>query len=208
MLWRAISMTIYNSKRTPSYIYRKIYEQHYGKIPVDIDGRTYEVHHIDGDHSNNDPSNLIAVTIKDHYEIHYAHGDWQACLVMSERMKISPQEKTDLARKSSLKRVEDGTHHWIGDNNPVYEQLANGTHNFAGGEIQRRSNREKVANGTHHLLGGEQQRKANADRIKARTHNFLHPEKVTCPHCGLTSIKNGNMTRWHGDNCKLSPLRS
>jgi len=34
-------MRIYSHK-----FYRKIYEQHYGPIPVDSDGRTYEIHHI------------------------------------------------------------------------------------------------------------------------------------------------------------------
>jgi hypothetical protein len=30
--------------------YRKIYENHNGIIPKDSDGRTYEIHHIDGNH--------------------------------------------------------------------------------------------------------------------------------------------------------------
>jgi hypothetical protein len=34
-------------------IYRKIYEQNYGHIPKDSAGRTYEIHHIDGNHKNN-----------------------------------------------------------------------------------------------------------------------------------------------------------
>ena len=38
--------------------YRKIYEQHYGPIPKDTDGRSYEIHHIDGNHNNNDINNL------------------------------------------------------------------------------------------------------------------------------------------------------
>lgn len=60
-------MTIYSSTN-----YRKIYEQHYGPIPKDSDGRTYEIHHIDGDHSNNDPSNLKCVSIQEHYDIHHS----------------------------------------------------------------------------------------------------------------------------------------
>ena len=65
-------MTIY-LKRASTTITRKIYIKHFGNIPKDGDGRSYEIHHIDGNHSNNDPSNLRAVTIKEHYEIGRAH---------------------------------------------------------------------------------------------------------------------------------------
>jgi hypothetical protein len=64
-------MNIYSS-RTPSHVFRKIYEDYFGPIPKDSDGRSYDIHHIDGDHSNNHPSNLKAVTIQEHYDIHYA----------------------------------------------------------------------------------------------------------------------------------------
>jgi len=62
-----ISMTIYNTTN-----YRKIYEQYYGPIPRDEQGRSYEIHHIDGNHSNNDPTNLKCVSIQEHYDIHYS----------------------------------------------------------------------------------------------------------------------------------------
>lgn len=39
-------------------IYRKIYENHFGPIPKDKDGRSYEIHHIDGNRKNNEISNL------------------------------------------------------------------------------------------------------------------------------------------------------
>jgi hypothetical protein len=100
---------IFSKNRVPSAVYRKIYEQHYGPIPKDEEGRTYEIHHKDGDDSNNDPSNLVALTIKEHYDLHYSQGDWIACLAMSHRMKISPEEKSDLARKNSLRQFENGT---------------------------------------------------------------------------------------------------
>lgn len=45
--------------------YREIYERANGKIP---DG--YVVHHIDGDSSNNDPENLVALTNSEHMKIH------------------------------------------------------------------------------------------------------------------------------------------
>ena len=61
--------------------YRKIYENHYGPIPKEENGRSYEIHHLDGNHHNNDPKNLKAVRIQEHYDIHYSQGDWSACLL-------------------------------------------------------------------------------------------------------------------------------
>jgi hypothetical protein len=101
-------------KRTHHSVYRKIYKQHYGAIPVDEQGRSYEIHHIDNDHENNDPDNLKAVTIQEHYDIHYVQGDWSACLMMSERMKVSPEEKSRLATLHNKKLIEEGRHHFIG----------------------------------------------------------------------------------------------
>jgi hypothetical protein len=91
-------------------IHRKIYKQHYGEIPVDSDGRTYDIHHIDGDDSNNDISNLIAVSIKEHYVIHEAQSDWGACIAIEMRMGRDPDLISDLNRK----KVEEGTHHLLG----------------------------------------------------------------------------------------------
>ena len=51
-------------------IHRKIYEEHYGPIPFDENGKTYEIHHVDFDHNNNDLSNLVAITCKEHARIH------------------------------------------------------------------------------------------------------------------------------------------
>jgi hypothetical protein len=100
---------LFSKNRTRSPVYRKIYEQHYGPIPKDDEGRTFEIHHKDGDTENNDPANLVALSIKDHYDLHYSQGDWSACLAMSHRMKISPEEKSELARENSLRQFKNGT---------------------------------------------------------------------------------------------------
>ena len=50
--------------------YRKIWVTHYGKIPKDEQGRTFDIHHIDGNRKNNDINNLICVSMEDHYKIH------------------------------------------------------------------------------------------------------------------------------------------
>ena len=152
--------------------YRKIYESHYGPIPKDEVGCNNDIHHKDGNHSNNDPANLKAVSIQEHYDIHYARGDWAACLRLSGRMKLSSREVSDLASKSSLRRVANGTHNLLrraDGSSQSGDQVKAGTHHLLGGKIQRRL----VSEGKHHLLGGEIQKKANKDRVEKGTHNFL-----------------------------------
>ena len=92
--------------------YRKIYESYYGSIPKDSQGRTYEIHHIDGDRSNNTITNLLCVSIHDHYAIHYSQGDWWACYLIAQRMQIDPGLQRLLARKHARARVEQGTHNF------------------------------------------------------------------------------------------------
>lgn len=58
-----------------SNIYRKIWESYYGPIPTDSNGRSYEIHHIDGNRNNNDISNLKCLSIKEHYNVHYQQQD-------------------------------------------------------------------------------------------------------------------------------------
>lgn len=49
--------------------YRKIYEEHYGKIP-----KGHHIHHIDFNPLNNSIENLIALTPEDHAKIHIDAG--------------------------------------------------------------------------------------------------------------------------------------
>jgi hypothetical protein len=90
--------------RREPYKYRRIYERQYGPIPLDEDGRSFEIHHIDGDRTNNDPSNLVAMSIREHYDVHYRQGDYGACYRMAIRMSKTPEEISDLAKKTE--RIE------------------------------------------------------------------------------------------------------
>lgn len=153
--------------------YRKIYEQYHGKIPKDSNGRSYQIHHIDGNRNNNDISNLQCVSIQEHYDIHYKQQDWGACYLIGRKMKMSVEELSELARKQQHDRIKKGMHNLLGKNNPVYERLTNGTHNFLGGEISRKSNTERINNGTHNFLG---KNNPSHERLKNGTHNFQNPE--------------------------------
>jgi hypothetical protein len=167
--------------------YRKIYENHYGSIPKDETGRTYEIHHIDGNHSNNNPANLKCVSIQEHYDIHYSQGDWAACLLISLAMNISPEEKSELSRKSALSRVSDGSHNLLKTgcsresiNNSIHQRIETGTHHFLNKEWAKEKELEKVRKGTHQFLkkqdGSSEGLQANLKRVTEGTHNFLGPE--------------------------------
>ena len=166
--------------------YRKIYEHHHDLIPKEENGRIYEIHHIDGNHSNNDPSNLISITLQEHYDIHYSQNDFGACYLMAtQRMNKTPEELSDLSSKFAKQRIKNGNWHFSGDNHAGV-----------------RANSERIKNGTHHLLDSKMQSKINNIRIK----NGNHPSqlKVSCLFCRLVSNKL-HFGRRHGEKCKYYP---
>jgi hypothetical protein len=67
--------------------YRQIWKNHYGKIPKDENGISYQIHHIDGNRFNNNIENLMCVSIKEHYEIHLKQGDFAAAHVIKTKME-------------------------------------------------------------------------------------------------------------------------
>jgi hypothetical protein len=84
--------------------HRKIYEEFYGiKIP-----KFMHIHHIDGNHGNNDPLNLKLVTIKEHYDIHFSQGDYGAAYLLGLKLNISNEELSKLASLSATKANAEG----------------------------------------------------------------------------------------------------
>ena len=73
-------------------IYRKIWEQSFGPIPKDEQGRSYEIHHIDSDKNNNNISNLMCISIDEHYKIHLDQGDYFSARLIASRMNLSDNE--------------------------------------------------------------------------------------------------------------------
>lgn len=194
---RIISMTIYTKTRT-KVNYRQIYEQNFGPIPIEPNGRSYEIHHLDGNDHNNNPTNLIAVSLQEHYNIHYAQGDYGACFKLGGKLKLSPHEISDISRKTQLKRVTEGTHNWQtrpDGTNLQTDKLAAGTHPFSG---DNHPTKIAAKNGTHHMFDKEVS-KAHA---QARIAKGNHPtqKSKTCAHCGIT-CNTLNYGRSHGDNC-------
>ena len=141
------------------------------------------------------------MTIEEHYNIHKEQGDWAACLIIARRMKISPTEKSILAKESNKKRIANGTHHfksseWQRENQ--LKRVEAGNHHLLGGAIQRK----QVADQTHHLLGGKIQRKTQLSLLANGKH--ISQKFQICEYCGR-EFNLGNYKNWHGDKCKLKP---
>lgn len=88
----------------------------------------------------------------------------------------------EIPRKTQNRRVAEGVHQWLGKRNPVHERLKNGSHEWLSEKHKKltsQRNKQRLENKTHHLL-----------------------KVAECPHCKkigqMTSMK-----RWHFNNCKL-----
>jgi len=214
--------------------YRRIYEQHYGPIPKEDNGRSYEIHHIDGNHSNNHPDNLISVTLQEHYDIHFSQSDWGACYLMGGKLKLDPNILSSLLKLQSAERIKNGTHNFL---NAAFQQhyaqkrVENGTHHWLGdGSFQRNVQMKRVNDGTHHLLSGNIQRehaKKNVRKsIENGTNMFMnmtwqkqkakdqlskgtHPSQYQwiCESCGLSGKGRSQLSRHRtGKNCNSTDI--
>jgi hypothetical protein len=95
--------------------YRKIWKSYYGEIPVDENNVRYEIHHIDGNRTNNDIANLVCISIEEHYKIHLEQGDWGAVRSILSRMNLSEDEvklKSLAASNQQKELLKRGEHNW------------------------------------------------------------------------------------------------
>lgn len=216
-------------------IYRKLYKLFYGTIPKDEQGRSYEIHHIDGDRTNNHILNLVAITIQDHYDVHYYQGDFAACIKIAQKMKLSPEKISELVSKQQKERVKNGIHHFLGGEIQKEQQrklIGNGKHHFQNSEYQSKMNRLKTKLGTNPWAGkkgSERSKKLQRKRISEGEHHFIgeknpvykqikegkHPlaiyaknaqKRMECPVCKKV-MNEGNYIRWnHGQTCNKVPM--
>jgi mevalonate kinase len=91
--------------------YVRIWEKHHGKkLPSNM-----EIHHIDGNHNNNDIINLKAVTIEEHLKIHQEQHDYGAVQAILMRMNLTEEQKKllrECASKHQKKLLEKGKHNF------------------------------------------------------------------------------------------------
>ena len=126
--------------------YRKLWIEHHGPIPLDKNGKSFEIHHINGDHSDDRIENLMCVSIEDHYKIHESQGDLLACCAILRRMDDWAERFAGLSPEQKLKISEQAK-------NAAEERVLKGTHNFLGGEIQRAHQARRKQEGSHNFVG-------------------------------------------------------
>lgn len=158
--------------------YRKIWIEANGPIPKDENGRTYEIHHKDGNRKNNDLDNLMCLSIQEHYDIHLAQKDYQACHAIKLRMKYSANEISELASKAAKSReIQTFNIPEVRAKNilAIKAKIENGTFHLLSGDIQRASNKKRVSLGIHNFQSVENIAKVkerNSKAIREGTHSF------------------------------------
>lgn len=135
--------------------YRKLWIKHNGPIPVDEQGRSYEIHHIDGNRKNNILENLLCLSIEDHYKLHYDRGEYFAANLIAQRMEkpAKPIQKWDISdeRRAAMRESK------LGEKNPMKDPAV----------------RQKVSEA---LKGRKKSLEAEAKRIESRK-GFKHSEE-------------------------------
>jgi len=95
--------------------YRKIWEKNFGEIPKDDEDRSYEIHHKDGNRENNNIDNLMCLSIQEHYDLHYAQGDYGACVMIAKRMSLPADHLSKIqtgVKRPGIGGVKKGTIPW------------------------------------------------------------------------------------------------
>lgn len=168
-------------KKRNYHLYRKIYEDNFGPIPKEPDGRSYDIHHIDGDYANNSPDNLKAVTLQQHFNIHKSQQDWFACKSIAIRMNKPFQEISEMASKAGKASAE--------------QRLKAGTHNFLNKEWSKQRTQKLISEGRNPFVSNNPVYK----QLENGTNTFQ--KHFTCPHCSKIG-KGAIMFRYHFNRCK------
>ena len=174
--------------------YRWLWEKHNGPIPKDKNGISYQIHHIDGNHNNNELSNLICVSLDEHIKIHREQGDW-ASVVFLEQMRgsyVTGWKHSEETKQKISEQNKNGICGMKGKNHSEETKIK--MSKSAMGIIPDESTREKMRyaklnNPTKYWLG------------KSRKGMKQNHPTYECPYCGKVG-KGTAMFKWHFDNCK------
>lgn len=99
--------------------YRAIWEKHFGKIPKDENGQTYEIHHIDRNRNNNSIDNLMCVSKDEHIKIHFEAKEYAAAYAILKRKKgVSKKDYTGWKHSDETKNKISSS--LLGSKNPMY----------------------------------------------------------------------------------------
>jgi hypothetical protein len=189
--------------------YRKMWEEMYGPIPKDEQGRSYEIHHIDGDGNNHSIDNLKCISIEEHYNIHLEQGDYASANMIAMRLSKDYRKgyshSNETREKISASRVgQPSPRKGIKLDSKIVDKIKASKI----GHIVSDKTRTKISLSlkgkkpsikTRYKLKKSHEGKRHSEETKAK---MRKPKpKVICPHCGLEGGKSV-MMKWHFDNCK------
>lgn len=185
-----------------------VWKKYYGKIPKDSNGRSFEIHHIDGNPLNNVIENLRCISIEEHYKIHLEQKDYGGAFLIARRMNISSEEISELARNQALKQLEEGTHNF--QNNKNRNLYANKGYviarNTQTNEIVRI--KKEVFDIDDIFVGANANRKlksihTNRGNNKNKTWKQKNKEQLTqkCLYCDFVG-RGSHIARFHNERCK------
>lgn len=175
--------------------YRKVWEDAYGEIPLDENGVSYHIHHIDGNPHNNKLENLQCVSVEEHYKIHLEQGDYSAANAL-KHFWLHSKVKGWKHKESTKKKIK--------------ESLKGRKHTKETRELLSKKQVEDYASGKRvHWAWGKKRpdlvkrnKKGPTEETRKRmSETKLNQPILTCPHCGKEG-KGGQMYRWHFDKCK------
>lgn len=187
----------------------KEWKKHFGEIPKDVHGRSFEIHHIDGNPDNNHIANLKCVSIDEHYQIHKDQGDFAAAFMIARRMDITPEDISEMARQGTLKRVRLGIHNFQDPNFPrsldhnIGYVVAIDTRTQ---EVVRITKEE--FNDNDYYVGVNAGRKhkivhSNRGHNKGKTWTHKNSEQPKkCQYCEFTG-RASHISRYHNERCKF-----
>lgn len=155
--------------------YRKIWENVNGPIPKDELGRSYEIHHIDGNRKNNDISNLMCVSIEEHYKIHLNQQDYEAACMIAERLNLEAHELDKLYKLNNT-TYKKGHTPWNKGKTGVYtddqlNRIRETTRQKTRGVKKTKDHIQKVAAANRGKKRSEETRKRMSDTKKGKKTN-------------------------------------
>jgi hypothetical protein len=126
--------------------YRKIWIKFNGPIPLDEEGRTFDIHHIDGNRKNNDADNLEALSMRDHYWKHLLQGDYWAAFMIEERIKGNHINNFSVVNKKCKKEMNPfwGKTHTPEVRKHISDKISGENHPFYGKKRPEHSKKMKI----------------------------------------------------------------
>jgi|688.fasta_scaffold80405_4 hypothetical protein len=187
--------------------YRKIWEKVYGKIPVDEKGRSYEIHHIDGNRNNNSLENLQCLSIEEHYRLHLEKGDYAAANLIAKRFD-KPIVKGFAGNRKGAKLTEKHKQALL--NSRLGYKASEETRKKISSRLKGRKaaepgkKRKPHSEETKRKMSEKHKGKKLSEEVKQKLSLLKKGKtypKQTCSYCG--KIGGGpRMKTYHFENCK------